>query len=78
MGNLVPVVALLKGVAAAVAGVAVLCNLPTSWWLPAQKATLQYLSAATLQTLDDTSKKFKATDLWQYNGAVIMAVRRPG
>jgi len=68
----------LLGGAGVVAGLAVFCNLPVRWWMPAQKATLQYLASAQLQMLDSTRKIFKASDLWSKNGVVIMAVRRPG
>ncbi|KAH3863083.1 hypothetical protein DPMN_026061 [Dreissena polymorpha] len=61
------------------AGMAVLvCNL-APWFVPkAQPATLGYLAAAKLQTLDEKKTNFTASDLWKTNGAVIMAVRRPG
>lgn len=65
-------------IATAVAAFAVFCNLPATWLLPAEKATLKYLSGATLQKFDDSKKTFKASELWEKNGAVIMVVRRPG
>jgi len=69
---------ILTGVAGLTVTLAVIANLPVSWWLPAEKATLQYLSGATLQTLDEQKKKFPAPELWRNTGAVVMAVRRPG
>jgi len=68
----------LKGLAGLAVGAAVICNLPTRLWMSAEKATLQYLASTVLETLDGTSKKFPASDLWKNNGVVIMAVRRPG
>jgi len=67
----------LKGLAGLAVGAAILCNLPARLWLPAEKATLKYLSETLLQTVDG-SRSFKASELWQQKGAVIMAVRRPG
>jgi len=78
MGNILQPISLLQGVAGLVAAVAVFCNLPVSWWLPYEKATLKYLEDIELTTLDDKKKKFMASDLWKTGGAVIMAVRRPG
>lgn len=68
----------LKGLAGLAVGAAVICNLPTRLWLPAEKATLEYLAKTTLQTLDESGRKFPASDLWKERGALIMAVRRPG
>ncbi|XP_023220306.1 redox-regulatory protein FAM213A-like isoform X2 [Centruroides sculpturatus] len=65
-------------VATAVAGFAVYCNLPATWLLPAEKATLEYLSGAKLQKLDGSKQTFSSSELWKDNGAVIMVVRRPG
>jgi len=78
MGNFITMGVLAKGAAAVVAGLAVIANLPTSLWLPTQKATLDYLATATLTTLDESKRKFQASELWKDKGAVIMAVRRPG
>jgi len=78
MGNFLGFATALKGLAGVVAGLAVIANLPASWILPAEKATLAYLSGAMLETLDGEKRKFKASELWKENGAVIMAVRRPG
>lgn len=66
------------GAAGVAAGAAVICNLAP--WLVAKPelATLDYLAAAKLQTLDGQKRNFSASELWQKNGAVIMAVRRPG
>ncbi|XP_022446718.1 peroxiredoxin-like 2A isoform X2 [Delphinapterus leucas] len=43
-----------------------------------QKATLEYLEDIDLKTLEKEPVTFKAKTLWENNGAVIMAVRRPG
>uniref|UniRef100_A0A8C0TRQ2 Peroxiredoxin-like 2A n=1 Tax=Canis lupus familiaris TaxID=9615 RepID=A0A8C0TRQ2_CANLF len=43
-----------------------------------QKATLEYLEDIDLKTLEKEPRTFKAKELWEKNGAVIMAVRRPG
>ncbi|XP_040176647.1 peroxiredoxin-like 2A [Rana temporaria] len=61
---------------AAVAGI-ILAN--TDYFLSkTEKASLEYLGNADLQTISDESRTFKAKELWERNGAVIMAVRRPG
>ncbi|XP_068924486.1 peroxiredoxin-like 2A isoform X2 [Petaurus breviceps papuanus] len=42
-------------------------------------ATLEFLEEIELKTLDNESPRtFKARELWEHRGAVIMAVRRPG
>ncbi|CAG2239232.1 Peroxiredoxin-like 2A [Mytilus edulis] len=38
-----------------------------------EKATLQYLQTAKLQTIDQTKNNFSASDLWKDNGVVLMA-----
>ncbi|XP_019489049.1 PREDICTED: redox-regulatory protein FAM213A isoform X1 [Hipposideros armiger] len=43
-----------------------------------QQATLEYLEEIDLKTLEKEPRTFKAKELWEKNGAVIMAVRRPG
>uniref|UniRef100_A0A8C6FZ65 Peroxiredoxin-like 2A n=2 Tax=Moschus moschiferus TaxID=68415 RepID=A0A8C6FZ65_MOSMO len=43
-----------------------------------QKAALEYLEDIELKTLEKDAVTFKAKALWEKNGAVIMAVRRPG
>ncbi|XP_048195118.1 peroxiredoxin-like 2A isoform X2 [Perognathus longimembris pacificus] len=43
-----------------------------------KKATLEYLEEIDLKTLEKEPRTFKAKELWQKSGAVIMAVRRPG
>ncbi|KAM6156919.1 peroxiredoxin-like 2A [Erethizon dorsatum] len=43
-----------------------------------QEATLEYLEDIDLKTLEKEPRTFKAKELWEKNGAVIMAVRRPG
>jgi len=68
----------LTGLAGAALGAAILCNLPTRLWMPAERATLKYLADTSLRTLDANKREFKASELWQTNGAVVMAVRRPG
>ncbi|KAM3913610.1 peroxiredoxin-like 2A isoform 1-T2 [Leptodactylus fuscus] len=61
---------------AAVAGI-ILAN--TDYFLPTtEKATLEYLEETDLKSVSDESRTVKAKDLWERNGAVIMAVRRPG
>ena len=50
---------LLKGVAVAVAGLAVIAQLPTSWWLPDDKATAKYLGDAELRKLDGSNEMIK-------------------
>ena len=42
-----------------------------------QKAALEYLEDTELKTLEKDAVTFKAKALWE-NGAVIVAVRRPG
>ena len=42
-----------------VALLAVTVNLPTRLWMRAEKATLQYLGATTLQRLDGSEEKFQ-------------------
>lgn len=65
--------------AAAVAGFAILFNLPNNPFVKQpEKATLEYLANTKLLTLDNNPKEFLASELWKRNGAVIMAVRRPG
>lgn len=68
----------LKGLAGVALGTAIMCNLPTRLWLSAERASLQYLAETSLQATDGAKKVFKASDLWQSNGAVIMVIRRPG
>lgn len=41
-------------------------------------ATLTQLADTDLRTLDGDDRVFKARELWESSGAVIMAVRRPG
>ena len=47
---------LLKGLAGAVAGLAVVAQLPTSWWLPDEKATVEYLAETELKRLDGSNE----------------------
>uniref|UniRef100_A0A8C5PW89 Peroxiredoxin-like 2A n=1 Tax=Leptobrachium leishanense TaxID=445787 RepID=A0A8C5PW89_9ANUR len=63
-------------IGAAVAGI-IIAN--TDYLLSkTEKATLEYLKQIELKTIGDEPKSFKAKELWEKNGAVIMAVRRPG
>lgn len=66
----------LGAIGAAVAGI-FLANTNLLLTKPA-KASLEYLEETDLQTLDEDERTFKAKELWEKNGAVIMAVRRPG
>uniref|UniRef100_A0ABI7ZA17 Peroxiredoxin-like 2A n=1 Tax=Felis catus TaxID=9685 RepID=A0ABI7ZA17_FELCA len=51
----------------------------TDVFLPkSRRATLEYLEDIDLKTLEKEPRTFKAKELWEKNGAVIMAVRRPG
>lgn len=68
----------LLSIAGLTAGAAILINLPTSLIMSSEKATVQYLQMAKLQTIDSAKQNFSASDLWKDNGVVIMAVRRPG
>nr|KAF6322758.1 peroxiredoxin like 2A [Pipistrellus kuhlii] len=43
-----------------------------------QRASLEYLEEIDLKTLEKEPRTFKAKELWEKKGAVIMAVRRPG
>ncbi|XP_046290070.1 peroxiredoxin-like 2A [Marmota monax] len=43
-----------------------------------KKAALEYLEDIDLKTLEKEPRTFKAKELWEKSGAVIMAVRRPG
>ena len=52
-------------------------NLPSSWILPSQPATEEFLSTAKLQPISG-SGVVSPRDLWAKTGAVVMAVRRPG
>lgn len=59
---------------------AILCNLPVNPFVPGAKpANLTYLADTWLTSLDaEKPLRFKANELWEKTGAVIMAVRRPG
>ena len=53
-------------------------NLPARFYA-IQKASEKILAAAKLQRLDPSnSESIVAGELWKMNGAVVMAVRRPG
>lgn len=43
-----------------------------------ETATLEYLEQIELKTIGDVQRPFKAKEMWEKNGAVIMAIRRPG
>jgi len=61
----------------AITGMLTYANLPSAWILPQQRATEDYLANAKLLTLPQ-GDPIDARSLWKENGAVIMAVRRPG
>lgn len=66
----------LGAVGAALAGI-FLAN--TDLCLPkAGSASLEYLAETDLRSSTDENTVIKAKSLWETNGAVIMAVRRPG
>uniref|UniRef100_A0A3Q1GEE8 Redox-regulatory protein FAM213A-like n=1 Tax=Acanthochromis polyacanthus TaxID=80966 RepID=A0A3Q1GEE8_9TELE len=66
----------LGAVGAALAGI-FLAN--TDLCIPkAASASLEYLEDADLRSTTDDDKVIKAKSLWETNGAVVMAVRRPG
>ena len=54
-------------------------NLPVSFY-PIQRASEKVLAASKLKSLpvSEVSESIIAGELWKTNGAVIMAVRRPG
>uniref|UniRef100_A0A663F2B5 Exosome component 3 n=14 Tax=Neoaves TaxID=3078114 RepID=A0A663F2B5_AQUCH len=66
----------LGAIGAAVTGI-VLANTDLFLSKP-EKATLEFLEEIELKTLGSEQRTFKAGELWKKNGAVIMAVRRPG
>ncbi|NWY44481.1 F213A protein, partial [Sylvia atricapilla] len=66
----------LGAIGAAVTGI-VLANTDLFLSKP-EKATLEFLEGIELKTLGPEKRTFKAGELWKENGAVIMAVRRPG
>ena len=49
----------LKGLAVVTVSSALLCNLPTRLWLPAERATVQYLADTFLQTVDESQGQLK-------------------
>jgi len=53
----------LKGLAGAVAGLAVVAQLPTSWWLPDDKATVEYLADTELKKLDGSNEMIKVSHI---------------
>lgn len=66
----------LGAVGAALAGI-FLAN--TNLCLPkVAMASLESLEDADLRSTTDDDKVIKAKSLWETNGAVVMAVRRPG
>ncbi|NWI88817.1 F213A protein, partial [Pitta sordida] len=67
----------LGAVGAAVTGI-ILANTDLFLSKP-EKATLEFLEEIELKTLgSEQQRTFRAGELWKKNGAVIMAVRRPG
>uniref|UniRef100_A0A3Q3D4R3 Redox-regulatory protein FAM213A n=2 Tax=Hippocampus comes TaxID=109280 RepID=A0A3Q3D4R3_HIPCM len=67
------------GVGAVGAALAGILLVNSSLTLPkVGKASLEYLADADLLSTADDGKVIKAKSLWEKNGAVIMAVRRPG
>jgi len=66
-------------------GMLAYANLPSAWILPQKSASEPYLASAKLQTIPSGLGGIPVGDnlldtrsLWKENGAVIMAVRRPG
>jgi len=66
----------------AISGIVAYANLPSAWILPQKKATEPYLATAKLRTLPQNvlvqGESVDPRSLWRENGAVVMAVRRPG
>lgn len=66
----------LGAVGAAIAGI-ILAN--TDLCLPkSAQASLEHLENADLKSTIEDDGTIKASSLWARNGAVVMAVRRPG
>lgn len=65
-------------VAGALTGFVAYCNVPLALHSSPEKATRDWLAKAPLSKLDDSRASLVGSDLWKDNGAVIMAVRRPG
>lgn len=66
----------LGAIGAALAGI-FLAN--TDFCLPkSANASLEHLEDTDLRSIADADKVIKAKSLWERNGAVVMAVRRPG
>lgn len=53
----------LLSIAGITAGAAILINLPTQFFMATEKATLQYLQTAKLQTIDQTKNNFSVSAL---------------
>jgi hypothetical protein len=51
----------LMGFAGVTAGIAVIGNLPISWFMSAEKATLKYLESGYVQTIEKNPRKFSAS-----------------
>uniref|UniRef100_A0A663LL50 Uncharacterized protein n=1 Tax=Athene cunicularia TaxID=194338 RepID=A0A663LL50_ATHCN len=66
----------LGAIGAAVTGI-ILANTDLFLSKP-EKAMLEFLEEIELKTSGSEQRTFKAGELWKKNGAVIMAVRRPG
>jgi len=76
--GLVPSGWLLWLVALGLSGAVLYANLPSAWILPQEKATETFLAQAKLQEIPGGRVLPSSRSLWRENGAVVMAVRRPG
>lgn len=65
-------------VTGALTGFVAYCNMPLYWRGNPEEATTEWLAGAPLKRLDESEALLSGADLWRENGAVIMAVRRPG
>jgi len=61
-----------------ITGLLAYANLPSAWILPQKAATETFLASAKLKALSSGKEVSNTRSLWEQNGAVIMAVRRPG
>merc|ERR1712080_413239 len=76
--GLVPSGWLLWLAALGLSGAVLYANLPSAWILPQEKATETFLAQAKLQEITGGQVLPSSRSLWRENGAVVMAVRRPG
>ncbi|KAL7633605.1 UNVERIFIED_CONTAM: hypothetical protein RMT77_016138 [Armadillidium vulgare] len=53
-------------------------NIPTSWMKKPDSTTLEWLSAAQLESLSDPPETVQAKTLYEKHGGLFMAIRRPG